>query len=138
VIASRQMELGSLVAWVAEGDEAWGKAVALALAAGGARVLVTGKYERVIAECVGEIAHAGGKARHFVGDAGTEAGARACAEAAVARFGAVNVAVVGAGTAPARAVAVWVEGHPGVRLVTVASPADEAGAVASVLAQITA
>jgi NAD(P)-dependent dehydrogenase (short-subunit alcohol dehydrogenase family) len=128
------MELGSLVAWVTEGDEALGRGVALALAARGARVLVTGKNERAIAECVGEIAHAGGKARHFVGDAGSEAGALACADACVARFGAVGVAVVGEATA--ESVAAWARSRPETRVVTLATGADEAVAVAAALAQI--
>ena len=41
---------------------------ALALAAQGARVVVTGKDERALGETVGEIACGGGKARHVVGD----------------------------------------------------------------------
>jgi NAD(P)-dependent dehydrogenase (short-subunit alcohol dehydrogenase family) len=129
------MDFGSLVAWVAEADEPRGRAVALALSARGARVLVTGRNERAIAECVGEIAHAGGKARHFVGDAGSEAGVRACVDAAVARFTAVHVAVIGesAGTA---VVASWPHELAAVRIVRVSAAQDETAAVASVLAQL--
>jgi NAD(P)-dependent dehydrogenase (short-subunit alcohol dehydrogenase family) len=88
-------ELDGVVAWVAGADREQGRAVALALASLGARVLVTGDSERSIAECVGEIAHAGGKARHFVGNACSPAAAQACREAAIVRFGALHVAVLG-------------------------------------------
>jgi NAD(P)-dependent dehydrogenase (short-subunit alcohol dehydrogenase family) len=125
------MDFGNLVAWVAEADEPQGRAVALALSSRGARVLVTGKNERAIAECVGEIAHAGGKARHFVGDAQSEEGVRACVDAAVARFAAVHVAVI-ADTTP---FASW-PSELAVRLVKVSSSQDEAAAVASVLAEL--
>jgi len=89
------------VAWVAGvGDPAGiGRAVALALAAAGMRVLVTGTRERALGECVGEIAHAGGTARHHVEGAetagpGGAAGAAECLATAVSRFGGVDVAVV--------------------------------------------
>ena len=89
------MSVGSeQVAWVHGGDSEVGRAIALRLAAGGARVLVTGANERALGACVGEIAHGGGKGRHFVGGVATEAAITACAEAAVARFGKVDVAVV--------------------------------------------
>jgi NAD(P)-dependent dehydrogenase (short-subunit alcohol dehydrogenase family) len=130
------MDLGSLVAWVAAADEAGGRAVALALAAGGARVLVTGTNERAIAECVGEIAHGGGKARHFVGEAVSQEGRRACADAAVTRFGALHVAVVaGASDGEARA---WTRELPSVRVVTLSASRDEAASVSAVLAEIAA
>jgi NAD(P)-dependent dehydrogenase (short-subunit alcohol dehydrogenase family) len=122
------------VAWVAEGDAPWGRAVALALAARGVRVLVTGKHERTIAECVGEIAHAGGKARHFVGDAATDAGARACGDAVVARFGSVGFVV--AGPATAECVTNWARSRPSVRVVSVERVDEEAAAVSTVLRQL--
>jgi len=129
------MNFGSLVAWVAEADEPRGRAVALALSARGASVLVTGRNERAIAECVGEIAHAGGKARHFVGDAQSEAGVRACVDAAVARFGAVHVAVIAEGTEEAPRVA-WGRELPAVRVVSLSSAQDETAAVSAVLAEL--
>jgi NAD(P)-dependent dehydrogenase (short-subunit alcohol dehydrogenase family) len=86
------------VAWVAGvGDPAGiGRAVALTLAAGGSRVLVTGQRERPLGECVGEIAHAGGVARHHVADAeaGGIGGEAACLEAAAARFDGLDIAVL--------------------------------------------
>lgn len=53
---------------VDDGGGAIGRAVALALAAEGARVVVSGPVERSLGETVGEIAYGGGKARHVVGD----------------------------------------------------------------------
>ncbi len=129
------LNLASLVAWVAEADGPRGRAVALALSSRGARVLVTGKSERAIAECVGEIAHAGGKARHFVSDAASEAGVRACVDAAVARFGAVHVAVI-AGATDAMISAAWTLERPPLRIVNLPSALDETAAVSAVLAEV--
>lgn len=53
---------------VDDGGGEIGRAVALALAAQGARVVVSGPVERSLGETVGEIAYGGGKARHVVGD----------------------------------------------------------------------
>ena len=100
--------LDGKVAWVggiARGNET-GRAVALLLASRGASVLVTGTEERVVGACVGEIAHGGGRARHAVADAETSEGASQATQAAVERFGGVDVAVVVAAS-PARALAAW-------------------------------
>ena len=128
------MNLGSMVAWVAEADEPRGRAVALALSSRGASVLVTGTNERAIAECVGEIAHAGGKARHFVGDARTEAGAKACMAAGCERFGGVHLAVVAGGPEGARPA--WTHDDHFPRVVTIGAASDEVAAVSVVLAQL--
>jgi NAD(P)-dependent dehydrogenase (short-subunit alcohol dehydrogenase family) len=92
--------LAGKVAWVAgEGEGATelargvGQAAALLLAARGARVLVSGADERSLGACVGEIAHAGGQARHIVARLETADDARACVAAAKDRFGALDVAV---------------------------------------------
>jgi NAD(P)-dependent dehydrogenase (short-subunit alcohol dehydrogenase family) len=60
--------LDGKVVVVDDGGGAIGRAVALALAAQGARVVVSGPVERSLGETVGEIAYGGGKARHVVGD----------------------------------------------------------------------
>lgn len=73
---------------VDDGGGAIGRAVALALAAQGARIVVSGPVERSLGETVGEIAYGGGKARHVVGDPNAAA-ARAREE-----FGPVDVVVV--------------------------------------------
>jgi NAD(P)-dependent dehydrogenase (short-subunit alcohol dehydrogenase family) len=56
------------VAIVTGGGKGIGRAIALELAGRGARVLVSGRDERALGEVVGEIAHAGGEARHVAGD----------------------------------------------------------------------
>src|ERR1022692_4514441 len=71
--------LDGQVALVTGGGKGIGRAIALELSAGGARVLVTGRDERALGETVGEIAHGGGQARHLVGDVREEPHARAAA-----------------------------------------------------------
>jgi len=56
------------VALVFGGGEAPGRAVALALAARGVRVVVSGRDERAIARVVGEVTCGGGAARHLAGE----------------------------------------------------------------------
>lgn len=58
------------VALVMGAGEGAFRAIALALAARGVRVVVAGGHERALAETVGEIAYGGGKARHVAGDVG--------------------------------------------------------------------
>jgi NAD(P)-dependent dehydrogenase (short-subunit alcohol dehydrogenase family) len=67
------------------------KEIALALAARGARIVVTGQDERALGETVGEIAYGGGKARHVVGDP------MAAAARAIDVFGSLDIVVAGAG-----------------------------------------
>jgi len=93
--------LGGKVAWVAgvgdgtsERAREIGRAVALLFAAKGARVLVTGADEKTIGRCIGEIAHGGGQARHFVAKLETGDDARASVAAARERFGALDVVVL--------------------------------------------
>ena len=101
VRAPRMAEpLAGKVAWVAgvgEGSSELaretGQAAALLLAAKGARVLVSGAVERTLGACVGEIAHAGGQARHLVAQLKTADDARACVAAARERFGSLDIAV---------------------------------------------
>jgi NAD(P)-dependent dehydrogenase (short-subunit alcohol dehydrogenase family) len=92
--------LAGKVAWVAGVGEGTGelargigRATALLLAAKGARVLVTGAEERKLGECVGEIAHGGGKARHLVAELRTVDDARKCIDAARERFGSLDIAI---------------------------------------------
>lgn len=76
------------VALVTGGGEGVGRAVALALAARGASVVVTGKDERALAETVGEIACGAGKARHVAGD-----DPQAAVDRAIDVFGRLDVVV---------------------------------------------
>ena len=72
--------LDGQVALVADGGARMGRAIALALAARGVRVVVLGNEERALGETVGEIAFGGGKARHIVGDPLDAAQLRAAAD----------------------------------------------------------
>jgi 3-hydroxybutyrate dehydrogenase len=91
--------LDGQVAMVTGGGKGIGRAIALQLSASGARVLVTGRDERALAETVGEIAHGGGQARHVVGDVRDEAHSRAAAARAIDTWGALSVVVANAGLA---------------------------------------
>jgi hypothetical protein len=61
--------LAGFVVLVLRADGEAGRAVAIAVAARGARVVVAGEQERALGEVVGEVAFAGGQARHAVGGA---------------------------------------------------------------------
>jgi 3-hydroxybutyrate dehydrogenase len=87
------------VAIVTGGGRGIGRAIALELAGRGARVLVTGREEPALGETVGEVAHAGGQARHLVGDVRDVAHARAAAARAVEAWGRVDIVVANAGIA---------------------------------------
>jgi NAD(P)-dependent dehydrogenase (short-subunit alcohol dehydrogenase family) len=95
--------LGGQVAIVTGGGKGMGRAIALELAGRGARVLVSGRQERALGEAVGEIAHAGGQARHLAGDVRDEAHARLLVARAVETWGRLDIVVANAGqTATAR------------------------------------
>jgi NAD(P)-dependent dehydrogenase (short-subunit alcohol dehydrogenase family) len=85
------------VALVTGGGKGIGRAIALALAARGVRVVVTGRDERALGEAVGEIAHGGGKARHLAGDVRDAAHLEAAVDRAVSTFGALDIAIANAG-----------------------------------------
>ena len=85
--------LDGQVALVTGGGKGYGRAVALALAARGVRVVVTGRVERALGETVGEIANAGGKARHLAGDVRDAAHLRAAVARAIDVFGALDIVI---------------------------------------------
>lgn len=85
------------VAVVTGGGKGIGRAIALALAARGVRVLVTGRDERALGETVGEIAHGGGKARHLAGDVRDVAHLEAAMKRANDELGALRIVVANAG-----------------------------------------
>jgi NAD(P)-dependent dehydrogenase (short-subunit alcohol dehydrogenase family) len=86
-------------ALVTGGGKGIGRAIALALAARGVRVVVTGRQERALGETVGEIAHGGGKARHLAGDVRDPVHLAAAVARAVETFGGLDVVVANAGQA---------------------------------------
>ncbi len=93
--ADRSLE--GQVALVTGGGKGIGRAIALDLAARGARLLVTGRDERALGETVGEIAHGGGQARHLAGDVRAEGHAAAAVARALETWGRLDVAVANAG-----------------------------------------
>ncbi|MEV7070475.1 SDR family NAD(P)-dependent oxidoreductase [Streptomyces sp. NPDC091972] len=74
-----------------------GRAVAVAFAAEGAQVVVAGRRREPLAETVRLIEEAGGKALPVTGDVTRAAEVEAVVEAAVDRFGSLDVAVNNAG-----------------------------------------
>lgn len=76
-----------------EAEEGYGKAIALALAARGVKIVVLGPVERMLGETVGEIAFGGGKARHVVGDPSDPACLNAAIDRARSVFGGLDLAI---------------------------------------------
>ena len=74
-----------------------GRACALALAAAGARVALAARNETKLNEVAAEIATAGGSAAVFTLDISSEESIKACAKAAIAHFGSVEILVNNAG-----------------------------------------
>ncbi len=106
--------LDGQVALVTGGGKGVGRAIALALSARGVRLVVTGRTERALGEVVGEIANAGGKARHLAGDLGNPAHLDAVLERAREVFGGLDIVVSNAGApGPVFAAAARVMKGPG-------------------------
>jgi NAD(P)-dependent dehydrogenase (short-subunit alcohol dehydrogenase family) len=89
--------LAGQVALVTGGGKGIGQAIALELAGRGAGVVLGGRDERALGATVGEIAHAGGRARHVAGDVRDESYLRALVERAVDTWGRLDVVVANAG-----------------------------------------
>jgi 3-oxoacyl-[acyl-carrier protein] reductase len=87
-------ELAGKVAVVTGAGRNIGRAIALALAEGGASVVVNARSNRAEAEAVArEIAAAGGNAVVHIGDVADAAAVQAMADATVARFGRIDILV---------------------------------------------
>src|ERR1700679_1869724 len=87
-------ELAGKVAIVTGAGRNIGRAIALALADGGASVVVNARSNRAEAEAVaGEIEAAGGKARVHIGDIADEVAVQAMADFAVNEFGRLDILV---------------------------------------------
>jgi NAD(P)-dependent dehydrogenase (short-subunit alcohol dehydrogenase family) len=84
-------------ALVTGGGKGIGRAIALALAARGVRIVVTGRVERALGETVGEIAHGGGKARHLAGDVRDPVHLAAAVDRAIDVFGRLDIVIANAG-----------------------------------------
>jgi NAD(P)-dependent dehydrogenase (short-subunit alcohol dehydrogenase family) len=89
--------LDGQVAVVTGGGKGIGRAIAFDLSGRGVRVLLTGRDEKALGDTVGEIAHAGGHARHVVGDVRDEIHVRAAVARAVETWGRLDAAIANAG-----------------------------------------
>src|SRR6201747_3203719 len=87
-------ELTGKVAIVTGAGRTIGRAIALTLAEGGASVLVNARSTRAEADAVAnEIESAGGKALVHIGDVADAKSVQAMADAAVKRFGRIDILV---------------------------------------------
>src|ERR1700675_2977989 len=87
-------ELGGKVAIVTGAGRNIGRAIALALAEGGASIVVNARGNRAEAEAVArEIESSGGKALVHIGDVADAAAVQAMADAAVKHFGRIDILV---------------------------------------------
>ena len=92
--SGQDRELAGLVAIVTGASRNIGRAIALELASAGAAVVVNARTARADADAVAqEINAAGGAAMAHLADVTDAAAVRAMADAAVARFGGINVLV---------------------------------------------
>ena len=108
------------------GGTSVGRAIALALAARGVKIVVTGRDEKALGETVGEVVHGGGHARHLAGDQTDPAHLAAAVERARSVFGALDIAVVAeaSGAEIALNTLANLVGSPGRLLVALAVPSS--------------
>ncbi len=113
-------------ALVTGGGTSVGRAIALALAARGVRIVVTGRDERALGETVGEVVHGGGYARHLAGDQTDPAHLASAVERARSVFGAPDIAVVAEASGAETALNTLAKhvGSPGRLLVALAVPSS--------------
>jgi 3-oxoacyl-[acyl-carrier protein] reductase len=84
-------------AFVTGASQGIGRACAVALAAAGARVALAARNESKLNEVAAEIATAGGTAAVFTLDIASEESIKACAKAAIAHYGSIEILVNNAG-----------------------------------------
>lgn len=79
-----------------------GRAIALALAERGGRLVIAGRRAEALADLAAEIAAVGGESTTVTGDVSLPSTAAAVVEAALRRFGGIDLLVNAAGFAPPR------------------------------------
>lgn len=89
--------LNAPLALVTGGTRGIGSGIALALAAAGARVVITGRDARLAQEVVAQIEHAGGQAGYLVADLLEEEAVDTLIDRVNERFGAIEILVNNAG-----------------------------------------
>ncbi len=89
--------LNGKTALVTGASQGIGRACALALAKGGARVALAARNEAKLNEVAAEIAAAGGAAAVFTLDIANEDSIKSCAKSALAHFGSIEILVNNAG-----------------------------------------
>jgi NAD(P)-dependent dehydrogenase (short-subunit alcohol dehydrogenase family) len=121
-------------ALVAGGGTPLGRAIALALAARGVRIVVTGRDEKALGLTVGEVVHAGGKARHLAGDVRDPAHLARAVERALEVFGALDIVVAAdAEDAPSVLAAPVIAARPSAPGRLLVAAVDPSGAVAKLV-----
>jgi NAD(P)-dependent dehydrogenase (short-subunit alcohol dehydrogenase family) len=92
-----ELRLDGKVALVTGASRGIGRAIAAAFADAGARVLISSRKEDALKEAASTMT---GEVEWFAANAGDEAGATACVEACVERFGGLDILVNNAATNP--------------------------------------
>ncbi len=91
------VQLAGKVAFITGGGTGIGEASAVALAAAGAKLAITGRRKARLDEVVARIEKAGGTALAIVSDVSNEADAFAAVESCIAEFGQIDILVNSAG-----------------------------------------
>jgi NAD(P)-dependent dehydrogenase (short-subunit alcohol dehydrogenase family) len=89
--------VGGKVALITGATGGLGLAASRALAAGGARVMLTGRNEETLRPVAAGLSEAGGTAAYVAGRPDDEADVRAIVEATVAQFGGIDILITAAG-----------------------------------------
>ena len=96
-MSNQALSLAGKTALVTGASQGIGRAIALALAAQGARVLLAARNTEKLAAVAAEVAVAGGEAHSYALDVSDEASIKSAAKAAIAAFGGVDILVNNAG-----------------------------------------
>ena len=96
-MSNQALSLAGKTALITGASQGIGRAIALALAAQGARVLLAARNTEKLTAVAAEVAAAGGEAHSYALDVSDEASIKSGAKAAIAAFGGVDILVNNAG-----------------------------------------